>query len=115
MKRIVTILIVMISCVAMAQDTVMLQTVEVSAEAIRRNAAEAAMERKMDTALLKRLNNVPMSQLLIQHSPVFIKTFGPGGIATASFRGTTASHTLVLWNGFQLNAPTLGFHFINSI
>ena len=108
MKRIVTILIVMISCVAMAQDTVMLQTVEVSAEAIRRNAAEAAMERKMDTALLKRLNNVPMSQLLIQHSPVFIKTFGPGGIATASFRGTTASHTLVLWNGFQLNAPTLG-------
>ena len=92
----------------MAQDTIVLQSVEVNAEAIRKNQAETAMERKMDTALLKRLNTITMSQLLIQHSPVFIKTYGPGGVATASFRGTTASHTLVLWNGFQLNAPTLG-------
>ena len=92
----------------MAQDTIVLQSVEVNAAAIRQNQAEAAMERKMDTALLKRLNTITMSQLLIQHSPVFIKTYGPGGLATASFRGTTASHTLVLWNGFQLNAPTLG-------
>lgn len=96
------------SVALMAQDTIMLQTVEVNADAIRRNQAEQAMERKMDTALLKRLNTITMSQLLIQHSPVFIKTYGPGGVATASFRGTTASHTLVLWNGFQLNAPTLG-------
>ena len=108
MKGLMTLLIMMLSCVVMAQDTIMLQTVEVNAEAIRRNVAETAMERKMDTALLKRLNTITMSQLLIQHSPVFIKTYGPGGVATASFRGTTASHTLVLWNGFQLNAPTLG-------
>lgn len=98
----------MVSFAAVAQDTIVLQSVEVSAEAVRRNAAETAMERKMDTAVLKRLNTITLSQLLIQHSPVFIKTYGPGGVATASFRGTTASHTLVLWNGFQLNAPTLG-------
>ncbi len=108
MKRILTLLLMMLSCAMMAQDTIVLQTVEVDAEAIRRNAAESAMERKMDTAILKRLNTITMSQLLIQHSPVFIKTYGPGGVATASFRGTTASHTLVLWNGFQINAPTLG-------
>lgn len=108
MKRILTLLLMMLSCAVMAQDTIVLQSVEVNADAIRRNAAEAAMERKMDTAILKRLNTITMSQLLIQHSPVFIKTYGPGGVATASFRGTTASHTLVLWNGFQLNAPTLG-------
>lgn len=108
MKKVLMMLIMMVSCALMAQDTIMLQSVEVSAEAIRRNAAETAMERKMDTALLRRLNTIPMSQLLIQHSPVFIKTYGPGGVATASFRGTTASHTLVLWNGFQINAPSLG-------
>lgn len=101
-------LILMLSVAASAQDTVVLQSVVVNADAVRHNAAETVMERKIDTALLKRLNTVTMSQLLIQHSPVFIKTYGPGGIATASFRGTTASHTLVLWNGFQLNAPTLG-------
>ncbi len=108
MKKLFVLLFLVVSFAAMAQDTIVLQSVEVSADAIRRNQAETAMERKMDTALLKRLNTITMSQLLIQHSPVFIKTYGPGGVATASFRGTTASHTLVLWNGFQLNAPTLG-------
>ena len=101
-------LFLLVSFAALAQDTIVLQSVEVNAAAIRQNQAEAAMERKMDTALLKRLNTITMSQLLIQHSPVFIKTYGPGGVATASFRGTTASHTLVLWNGFPINAPTLG-------
>lgn len=108
MKKLFVLLFLVVSFAAMAQDTIMLQSVEVNADAIRRNQAEAAMERKMDTALLKRLNTITMAQLLIQHSPVFIKTYGPGGVATASFRGTTASHTLVLWNGFQLNAPSLG-------
>ena len=108
MKKLFVLLFLVVSFAAMAQDTIVLRSVEVNAEAIRHNQAEQAMERKMDTALLKRLNTITMSQLLIQHSPVFIKTYGPGGVATASFRGTTASHTLVLWNGFQLNAPTLG-------
>lgn len=49
-----------------------------------------------------------LSQMLQLQSPVFIKGYGPGGLATASFRGTTASHTLVLWNDFPVNAPTLG-------
>ncbi len=93
---------------ASAQDTIMLQSVEVKAVAIRSNELETTMGRRMDTSVINRLSSVPMSQLLIQHSPVFIKTYGPGGTATASFRGTTASHTLVLWNGFQLNAPSLG-------
>ena len=108
MRKLVVMLFLLASCAVWAQDTIMLPSVEVEAEAIRRNQAEVAMERKMDTALLKRLNTITMSQLLIQHSPVFIKTYGPGGVATASFRGTTASHTLVLWNGFQINAPSLG-------
>ena len=108
MKKLCVLLFLVVSYAMMAQDTIVLQSVEVNATAIRKNQAETAMERKMDTALLKRLNTITMSQLLIQHSPVFIKTYGPGGVATASFRGTTASHTLVLWNGFQLNAPTLG-------
>lgn len=92
---------------AKAQDTIVLQTVEVVDSPLKKTA-EASMERSMDPSLIKRLNTVSMSQLLIQHSPVFIKTYGPGGLATASFRGTTPSHTLVLWNGFRLNTPSLG-------
>ena len=75
---------------------------------VSNKVSKKTMERRIDTAIIKRLETVSLSQLLIQHSPVFIKTYGPGSTASASFRGTTASHTLVLWNGMQLNSPTLG-------
>ena len=98
-----------LSVTTLAQnDTIMLENIEISASYINNKVQQKTMERKIDTAIMKRLKTVSLSQLLIQHSPVFIKTNGPGGTASASFRGTTASHTLVLWNGFQLNSPTLG-------
>lgn len=91
-----------------AQDTVTLNAVNVSAERFKNQTLNPLVMKKMDTLALQAKSTSNLSELLIQHSPVFIKTYGPGGISTASFRGTTASHTLVLWNGFQLNAPTLG-------
>ncbi|MGN0032178.1 MAG: TonB-dependent receptor plug domain-containing protein [Candidatus Limimorpha sp.] len=108
MKRLLMILAAMVSLAVRGQDTIVLQSVEISASPIRNRIEVATLERKMDTSVIRRLNTVTMSQLLIQHSPVFIKTYGPGGLATASFRGTTASHTLVQWNGMQINAPSLG-------
>lgn len=111
MKRLLMILTLFLtlSVKASAQnDTIVLESVEVTASHIYKKVQEKSMERCIDTALIKRLKTVSLSQLLIQHSPVFIKTYGPGGTASASFRGTTASHTLVLWNGLQLNSPSLG-------
>ncbi|MBQ8222494.1 MAG: TonB-dependent receptor [Bacteroidales bacterium] len=108
-KELILILFLALSVTCLAQnDTIVLESVEISSTHIYKNVQEKAMERKIDTALIKRLKTVSLSQLLIQHSPVFIKTYGPGGTASASFRGTTSSHTLVLWNGFQLNSPSLG-------
>ena len=111
MKRLLIILSVLfaLSVTALAQnDTVYLQSVEVTSSYISNKVSKNTMERRIDTAIIKRLETVSLSQLLIQHSPVFIKTYGPGSTASASLRGTTASHTLVLWNGMQLNSPTLG-------
>ena len=111
MKRLLIILSVLfaLSVTALAQnDTIYLQSVEVMSSHVSNKVSKNTMERKIDTAVIKRLQTVSLSQLLIQHSPVFIKTYGPGSTASASFRGTTASHTLVLWNGMQLNSPTLG-------
>lgn len=90
-----------------AQDTIMLDAVEVNARALT-PAIEKQMEQRIDSLLMRQNESAPVSELLMKHSPVFIKTYGPGGLSTASFRGTTASHTLVLWNGFQLNPPTMG-------
>jgi len=109
MKRICSavFLVMTMAFNAIAQDTIMLEAVEVKARASV-PLVERQMAQQIDTLVLKNQSMAPVSELLMRHSPVFIKTYGPGGLSTASFRGTTASHTLVLWNGFQLNAPTMG-------
>ncbi len=100
--------LVLLSSRVAAQDTVTLNPVNVTAAPLATEALKPLVMRKVDSLVLESKSTSNLSELLIQHSPVFIKTYGPGGVSTASFRGTTASHTLVLWNGFQLNAPTLG-------
>lgn len=101
-------MLMMVPCALVAQDTITLDAVNVTADPYAKEALKPLVMRKVDSLVLENKSTATLSELLIQHSPVFIKTYGPGGVSTASFRGTTASHTLVLWNGFQLNAPTLG-------
>lgn len=108
--RTIVLFLLLVLCLPLwaQQDTIMLNQVNINAEGSGVEALKPLVARKLDTLALQSKSTSSLSQLLIQHSPVFIKTYGPGGVATASFRGTTASHTLVLWNGFQLNAPNLG-------
>lgn len=49
-----------------------------------------------------------LSELLSENSTIQIKSMGQGAMATASFRGTSSSHTKVLWNGISLNSPSIG-------
>lgn len=49
-----------------------------------------------------------IADMLSKSSPVFIKSYGRGTMATASFRGTSSSHTRVIWNGMRLNSPLFG-------
>lgn len=49
-----------------------------------------------------------VAELLDLSGLLFIKTSGPGGLATTSIRGASASQTLVLWNGLPIQSPMLG-------
>ena len=49
-----------------------------------------------------------LADLLSHHTPIFVKSYGLGSLSTTSFRGTGASHTAVLWNGFNLQNPANG-------
>ncbi len=49
-----------------------------------------------------------LTDLLGQQSPLYFKIYGNGQLATVAFRGTSASQTAVLWNGINVNSPTLG-------
>ncbi len=49
-----------------------------------------------------------LADLLAQQNSMFVKSYGLGGLALGSFRGTMAAHTATLWNGFNLQSPMNG-------
>ncbi len=46
--------------------------------------------------------------MLSENSSLFVKSYGSGGLATPSFRGTGPGHTQISWNNINLNNPMLG-------
>ncbi|MBO7134440.1 MAG: TonB-dependent receptor, partial [Bacteroidales bacterium] len=63
---------------------------------------------KLDKIILKVKELSSLSEVLSENTSVFVKTYGRGSLSTASFRGTTASHTKVSWNNVSLSSPMLG-------
>ncbi len=63
---------------------------------------------KIDSAALSQNKAGNLADLLQTRTPIFVKTYGQNMLATVSFRGTSAQHTAVLWNGFSITQPTLG-------
>ncbi len=49
-----------------------------------------------------------LATALTFNTPIFIKNYGPGRLATTAIRGASAAQTAVIWNGFNLNSPMLG-------
>ena len=49
-----------------------------------------------------------LADLVEARSGIFVKRYGPGGLASASLRGTSASQTLVLLDGHRIADPQLG-------
>ncbi|WP_205501668.1 TonB-dependent receptor [Rufibacter psychrotolerans] len=88
-------------------DTVHLHEVRVAVPRYTRYAAGARVQ-TVDTLLLKRQPGITLAEVLQQRSPLYLKSYGNGMLATVTFRGTSASHTAVLWNGFNIALPTLG-------
>lgn len=63
---------------------------------------------RIDSASLAQVRFQNIGDVLSAYTPIAFKNYGPGQLSTASFRGTSANHTAVLWNGLNINAPTLG-------
>ncbi|MCW5909432.1 MAG: TonB-dependent receptor [Cyclobacteriaceae bacterium] len=60
------------------------------------------------TEHLRVQHNGTLTDVLAQQTPLYFKIYGNGQLATVAFRGTSASQTAVLWNGINVNSPTLG-------
>jgi iron complex outermembrane receptor protein len=62
----------------------------------------------IDSSLIAQVRFQNIGDVLSAYTPIAFKNYGPGQLSTASFRGTSANHMAVLWNGLNINAPTLG-------
>ncbi|TGE21873.1 TonB-dependent receptor [Hymenobacter aquaticus] len=62
----------------------------------------------LDSAVLGQYRAGTLADVLLAQTPVYLKNYGPGQLSSISIRGTSARHTAVLWNGFNINLPSLG-------
>ncbi|WP_233897130.1 TonB-dependent receptor plug domain-containing protein [Tenacibaculum piscium] len=60
-------------------------------------------------------NPLNLTNLLRYNSPISFRDYGNGGVSTARFRGTSASNTLVLWNGIPINSIGSGQTDFNAL
>lgn len=105
MKRLATILFVLLALGAQAQE-VDLREIQVSAS---RPITDTGIEKTtLDTTTLHQNLALSMADILQGNSTLFIKSYGRATESTAEFRGTSPSHTQVTWNGMKINSPMLG-------
>jgi iron complex outermembrane receptor protein len=103
-KNIISIFGLLATVMAHGQaDTVLLEPVTVAGFGFTAFATGAPVEEI-------KINNEggSLDELLGQRAALYFKTYGNQQLATISFRGTSASHTNVLWHGIPVNSPTLG-------
>ncbi len=63
---------------------------------------------EIDPKLLKINLSNNLADVLANYAPAYLRNYGTGMLATVSFRGTSPNHTAVLWNGLNINHPSLG-------
>jgi len=85
-----------------------IESVEIAAPRIFLMEEAGVKLTRVDSSVMQNKMSVSVSDLLSENTSIYIKNHGRGALATASFRGTAASHTLVSWNGISINSPMAG-------
>lgn len=62
----------------------------------------------IDHTTLENNQSLNLPDLLQSQFPLFIKSYGIGSLATPSFRGSSAGHTAIFWNGINLQSSMNG-------
>lgn len=84
-----------------------LQPVEVSAQRISLTDIGKHTE-SIDSATMSLRHHESLASLLSTHTPLYVRSYGAGTLATLGIRGGGAAHTQILWNGIPLRNPMLG-------
>ena len=62
----------------------------------------------LDSSYLQTYSSASLADALQARTPLYLKSYGASGLSSVSFRGTSASHTAVLWNGLNISIPGVG-------
>jgi vitamin B12 transporter len=89
---------------AQRDSTRALQTVTVRGFSPERFMGGLKVQRA-DSALVAGYHFQTLADFLATQAPLHLKSYGSGQLTTVGFRGTSANHTAVLWNGININAP----------
>ena len=112
MKRLHIILLLLISPVfAMSQDDDIkwyLNLPEIPIYAERPIKDIGIQKTQFDSIVLSENIALSVADVLTFNSSIFVKNYGRATLSTVAFRGTSASHTQVSWNGMKINSPMLG-------
>lgn len=76
--------------------------------------SEGYQVKKLNDSLIKQ-NTFSLTDLLRYNSQIYFRENGYGGVSSASFRGTNAAQTAVIWNGIAINSAFTGQTDFNTI
>ena len=109
MRHLFCILLILCAANLSAQNTAYTIDIEQVGVVAHRPIRELGMQKSLiDSTALRDNIALSLSDVLTYNSSIFIKQYGRATLSTASFRGTSPSHTQVTWNGMRLNSPMLG-------
>lgn len=112
MKRVFLYLLVLTVIPLNAQfsaqdDTIHISEVKITGNRLR-NGLAGSRNATIDSSLISEHSGNSLGDLISDNSPSYIKSYGPGSLASPSFRGTTAGHTAVAWNNISIESPMTG-------
>ncbi|MDF9795255.1 vitamin B12 transporter [Catalinimonas alkaloidigena] len=110
MRRLLTILFFTfcsLDAIAQEADSILLDAVEIFGIPASKYASGSSIVRIDSVAKASQVNG-SLQDLLQQETSLYFKEYGYGMVSSISMRGTSSSHTAVLWNGLNINSPTLG-------
>jgi len=117
MKHAITIIVFLLSFSGQvsAQEKPLWELDEVIVSDTRlRNYAEGHKLNVLTDSTIRRSGTF-LTSLLAFNSNFYFKENGFGMVASPAFRGTSAAHTAVIWNGININSPLNGQVDFNTI
>lgn len=113
-KQFLFVVFLMCQFICAQNDSIIkLDEVTVSDPQLKRFSNSQSVLQLNDSIIRK--NTASLTSLLNYNSVIYFKENGLGMVSSASFRGTTAQQTAVIWNGININSQFNGQTDFNTI